>query len=152
MSHNEKFFALAQHPFLLGIDSKLLEQLVSCAQQITVTPGQFLGRVRESANTFCLIQSGRVSIELQGRGGESVTLQTLGPGEVIGWSWFLPPHRWQFDARVVETVRVLNLDAERLRAMCEQDHELGYLIITRLFKVVVGRLTAARQRLLDAPG
>jgi len=149
MSHQEKFFALAQHPFLRGISTAVLERLLPCTQQMTVSPGQYLGRVREPANAFWLIQSGRVSIELQKSGREGATLQMLGAGDVVGWSWFVPPHLWQFDARVLETVRVLNLDAVGLREMCEADHELGYQIIARLFKIVVGRLAATRQQLLD---
>jgi CRP/FNR family cyclic AMP-dependent transcriptional regulator len=151
MNEHEILSALKQHPFLRGLPDNLLERLVSCARHITVTPGQFLGREREPANALYLIQSGRVSIELQRTVRESVTLQTLGEGDIVGWSWLVPPHHWQFDARVLDTVHLLTLDAACLRDKCEQDHELGYALVKRLVTVIAGRLAATRRRLLEMP-
>ena len=31
-------------------------------------------------------------------------VQTIGPGDALGWSWLFAPHRWHFTARAVESV------------------------------------------------
>jgi CRP-like cAMP-binding protein len=149
MSNPEMVQALAAHPFLHGMSESHLEQIASCAQVITVTVGQYLGRERETASGFYLLQTGRVAIEIHSPQKGSVRIQAIGPGEIVGWSWLVPPQRWQFDARVVETIQALALDARSLRAKCEQDHELGYQLLKRLVDVIGGRLAATRLQLLD---
>ena len=149
MSHTEIVNALAHHPFLQGMGQAHLEALATCASRVTVTPGQYLGREREPANAFYLIQSGQVAIELRMPDDEAVCLQRLGPGEVVGWSWLVRPHRWQFDARVLDGVQALALNAESLRQMCARDHELGFELLGRLVAVVGARLAATRRQLLD---
>ena len=68
---------------------------------------------------------------------------------MIGWSWLVPPHRWQFDARVLDAVRAIAINGPRLRAKCEEDHELGYLILRRLVGVIANRLASTRLQMLE---
>jgi hypothetical protein len=49
-------------------------------------------------------------------------VQALGPGEVLGWSWLLPPYEWHYSARAAEPTDVVALDGKALRARCEADH------------------------------
>lgn len=150
MSQSTILDALASHPFLEGLHSKHLEWLAQMCQAMTITPGQYLGREREAANALYLIRSGRVAIEMTKPDHNQLRVQSLGAGEVAGWSWLVPPHHWRFDMRVVDTVQVLVLDGDRLREACEKDHDLGYEILRRLLSVVVGRLAATRRQVLDA--
>jgi CRP-like cAMP-binding protein len=149
MSHQEIVSALGSHTFLRGLEPAHLAEIARCAQQITLTAGQYLGREREASSTFFLIQSGRVSIEVQKPGRGAVRVQLVGPGEIVGWSWLIPPYRWHFDARVLDSVQALALDAEALRRLGETDHELGYQLLKRLIVVVGTRLAATQRELLD---
>jgi CRP-like cAMP-binding protein len=150
MHEPETVSALGDHPFFRSMRPELLAKLASCAQWVTVTAGQHLGREQDSAQAFYLIRSGRVAIEVQAAERSPVRLQTLGPGEIVGWSWLVPPHRWQFDALVVDAVQLLVLDAVRLRRLCEEDTELGYQLLQRLVRVVAHRLAATRRQLLSS--
>jgi CRP/FNR family cyclic AMP-dependent transcriptional regulator len=136
----------AGHLFLHGLKEHHLMTLASGVRPFTVPAGEFLAREGQTANAFYLIQSGAVELgtRLAGRG---VPVQTVGPGEVVGWSWLVPPHRWQFDCRAKDTVRGLALDAEWLREKCEQDHELGYQLLQHLLGVIASRLAATRVQL-----
>ena len=44
----------------------------------------------DSANRFYLILEGQVELESRAVEGETVRIQTLGPGDVLGWSWLFP--------------------------------------------------------------
>lgn len=149
MSETEPLNALANHAFLRGMSPAHLAALASCTHRVTVTAGQYLSREREPANAFHLVQSGRVAIELRLADDKPVCLQKIGPGAIVGWSWLVAPHRWQFDARVLDSVQALALNAERLREMCRHDHELGHQLLERLVAVIGGRLAATRRHLLD---
>jgi CRP/FNR family cyclic AMP-dependent transcriptional regulator len=78
-----------------------------------------------------------------------VTLQSVGAGELLGWSWLIPPYRWHFGAAAVAPTRALVLDAGQLRALIETDPALGYRLTRILLETLVNRLQATRLRLLD---
>ncbi len=79
-------------------------------------------------------------------------IETLGPGEVVGWSWLFPPYRWHFDAVALEPVRAVALDGLCLHAKCEENPRLGFDLTRRFAGVLVDRLQATRLRLLDMYG
>jgi CRP-like cAMP-binding protein len=150
MTDRDLIRAMASHPFLQGLSEAHLEKLAKCCRQVRVTAGELLGREKESARSFYLIQSGRAAIEIHTKDRGNVRIQTLGPGEIVGWSWLVAPHRWQFDARVIDAVQALEFDAPALRQICEQEHEVGYPLLQRLVAVVASRLSATRLQLLDS--
>ena len=73
---------------------------------------------------------------------------TIGAGEVLGWSWLIPPYQWHFDARAVEETDAIFFYGTALRARCEDDHDLGYELMLRVAAVVMLRLQSARDQLL----
>lgn len=149
MSTPEILRALTDHPFGQGLSEQHRIDLASGAQPLMAPPREYLGREGDPAQRFYLIESGHVAIGTHlGESGHA-PIQTVGPGEVVGWSWLLPPHRWQFDAQALDEVRGLAFDAEWLRNECAQDHELGYHLLQQLVAVISSRLAATRLQRLD---
>lgn len=140
---------LREHPFLQGLSEEHLQTLASCAANVRFEAGQWVLREGEEARRFYLLRSGRIAIEVYVPGRGPVPMQTIGEGEVLGWSWLVLPYRWHFDARAMQLTRAISLDAECLRARSEQDHELGYELLKRFVPVILQRLQAARLQLLD---
>ncbi len=103
------------HPFLQSLADKQRTIVAAGVRPFTTIAGEQLAREGELADALYLIQSGHVAIEIHREGQGSIRLQTVGPGEIVGWSWLLPPHRWQFDARAVDAVSGLTIDAQWLR-------------------------------------
>jgi CRP-like cAMP-binding protein len=115
-------------------------------------PDEELFRAGDRADAFFLVRHGRVALELHVPDRGAVVIETLGPGELLGWSWLISPYRWQFDARAVDPVEVLSFDAAPLREMIERDHDLGYALYVSFGRVLLERLQATRHRLLDLYG
>ncbi|MDX8052168.1 Crp/Fnr family transcriptional regulator [Lentzea sp. BCCO 10_0798] len=78
-----------------------------------------------------------------------ITLQSIGPGELVGWSWLVPPYRWHFGATVVSPTRAAVVDTGALRALADEDPALGYQVSLILLDALLNRLQATRIRLLD---
>ena len=93
----------------------------------------------------------RVAIEVHAPTRGSLTIETIEPGEVVGWSWLFPPYRWHFDARAVSPVRATGFDGACLRGKCDDDPALGYDLMRRFAQVFIDRLqcdaAAAARRL-----
>ena len=83
--------------------------------------------------------------------GEGV-VATVDEGDVVGWSWLVPPYRWFFDARAVTEVSAVSVDAGCLREKCDEDPALGYALMQRVAQVMYQRLQSARIRMLDLYG
>jgi len=143
---------LSAHPFFEHLERRHLELLVGCAANLRFDAGQFLFRTGEEANQFFLIRQGTVALETAAPGRPPLTLQTLGAGEILGWSWLIPPYYWMFDARAVESTRAVALDGLCLRTKCEADHDLGYELLKRFAHILQQRLQATRLQLLDVYG
>ena len=140
---------LAKHPFLKGIEPEHLKILVGCASNVRFNAGQFLFHEGEDANEFYMIRQGKVAVKIQGAERGPITVQTIGEGEVLGWSWLIPPYRWRFDAQAMELTRAIALDGKCLRTKSEEDHDLGYQLLKRFAGIIVERLEATRLQLLD---
>jgi CRP/FNR family cyclic AMP-dependent transcriptional regulator len=149
MTTKEIAGVLSRHAFLHGLRAGHIKTLAGLARPVAVAVGQCLVREGDQADAFYLLELGRVAIEVNAPGRGVLRIQTLEGGDIVGWSWLLPPHRWHFDARALEPVRALALDAKKLRALCEGDHELGFQLLRRLVAVMAGRLAATRLQLLD---
>ncbi|HEX6508809.1 MAG TPA: cyclic nucleotide-binding domain-containing protein [Chloroflexota bacterium] len=140
---------LAQHPFLQGLADRYLDIMVGCASQVRWNPGEFVFRMGEPANTFYLIRHGRVALEFYTAERGPITVQTVGDGEALGWSWLVPPYAWHLDGRVVTTSLALSFDATCLRGKCEANHDLGYELYKRFAPIIADRLQATRLQVLD---
>ncbi|TLD41004.1 MAG: effector domain of the CAP family transcription factor [Candidatus Jettenia ecosi] len=141
--------SLSEHPFLKGLDPHHITFITGCASTIHFHDGQSIFREGEAANYFYIIRQGKVAIELFVPERGPIIIQTVGDGDVLGWSWLLPPHQWRFDARAVEPTDAIVLDGRRLRSKCEQDHDLGYELLKRFAAVIASRLESARLQILD---
>jgi CRP/FNR family cyclic AMP-dependent transcriptional regulator len=143
---------LAKHPFTDGLSPAHLDLLRACSCDRIFGMGDFLCREGEGAAEFYLLWEGRVALEVHVVRRAGLRIETVHPGEVLGWSWMMPPYRWRLDARALEPVRAVVIDAAALRRHCENDHELGYQILKRLVQVMGHRLHRTRAHLLEMYG
>ena len=136
------------HPFLVGMNRKQLALLTDCAMAVQFKKGQEIFREGELANRFYLIETGKVILESGGRQGNPVVIDTIGAGDLLGWSWMFQPYTWHFTARAVEATTALFFYGTILREYCEGDHSLGYELLKRMSLVMNRRMQAARNKML----
>ena len=88
---------------------------------------------------------GEVSIETEHPPGTITAVQVLGDGDVLGWTWLIPPYEWQFSARARSSCSALALNAIAIRTRCEEDHDFGYEMMKRFSSIMLQRLHAFRR-------
>jgi CRP-like cAMP-binding protein len=138
---------LADYPFLAGFPPRYLQFIADCTQVVTFSAGDYLLQQGTEANEFYLIQEGLVALGLnRARQGFS-TVHTIGPGEVVGWSWLMPPHQWHMDAKAITAIQALALNGKVLRQKAELDHDFGYELFKRLGLIIGDRLRTTRQQM-----
>jgi CRP-like cAMP-binding protein len=111
--------------------------------------------LREGVDTPFLgvIDTGRVALRLRvPELGERLTIVTVEPGELIGWSAVVAPYRATVDAIATEPTTVLALDAGLLRDRLSSDCELAAELLPLILGSVSQRLAGSWQQLLDMFG
>jgi CRP/FNR family cyclic AMP-dependent transcriptional regulator len=140
---------VALHPFLAGMNHTQLVLLTDCAIATHFKPGQVIFREGEPANRFYLIETGKVVLESEQDFGKPVVVETIGAGDLLGWSWMFPPYVWHFAARAIERTEAIFFYGTILREYCERDPSLGYQLFKRIAPVMLQRLQGARKKMLS---
>src|ERR1051326_1919032 len=110
---------ISTHPFLEGMSPHQLRLLCDCAMAAHFTANELIFREGDPANRFYLLQSGSVALESQVQGKSRALIQTIGAGDILGWSWLFPPYVWHFDARAIEPTDAVFIYGTPLREECE---------------------------------
>lgn len=140
---------VALHPFLAGMNRAQLVLLADCAVSVRFEPGDIILSEGGQADRIFLIETGKVILESGRDYGERVVVDTIGAGDLLGWSWMFAPYVWQFTARAVEPTRAIFFAGPVLREYCERDHSLGYELLKRLTAVMNRRMQNARRKMLN---
>jgi CRP-like cAMP-binding protein len=143
---------LAGFSLLQDLSPAHVATVAGLARPVSFGSGDEIFKEGGEANRCWLLTSGQVALETALPNGSTRRLQTLGPGDVLGWSWLVAPHRWRCDGVAVSAVRAVELDGRRLRELAEQDSTLGYPIAVRLVEALAERLHGTRARLIDVYG
>lgn len=140
---------LKEHPFFKDLKQKHFDVILGCASNVRFKEKEMIFQQGDTADKFYLLRFGKVAIDIPVTSHRSITIQTIHEGDILGWSWLIPPHRCRFNCQAVEDTRAIALDGVCLREKCEKDHELGFELFKRLTKVFAQRLEYTRMQLID---
>lgn len=138
-----------EHDLLRSFAPQHLERLAKLANEVRFARDQIIFREGAQHGYFYLLVEGSVVLEIIA-GGHSVLLQTLHPGDAMGWSSLVDSSSGaHFEARALSPVRALAFDGPRLREACEADPAFGYRMMKSLLALITERLDASRIQLVD---
>ncbi|GHI03893.1 regulator [Streptomyces cellostaticus] len=125
------------------------ERLMRLAREVSFEAGTRLFEEGRRADRFWIVRTGTVALDLHVPGRRPAVIESLGSGELLGWSWHFAPHIWHLGAEAMSPVRAWEFDAGAVRTMCAEDAEFGRAVAVWVGRVVAQRLHASRVRLLD---
>jgi CRP-like cAMP-binding protein len=143
---------LAAHPILAAFDPAALADLAACARLDSWAAGDMIFREGAAADGLWLIRRGSIAVEIAVPGRAPLVVETLHPGDVLGWSWLVPPHRFMADARARTEAGGLRLDAACLRGKCDAQPAIGYRLLKSWLPHLTERMRAQRLQMLDLYG
>jgi len=139
---------ISGQPFFKGLGAKHCRALAENAKQTWFEADELIFRDGDLANRFYLVVDGRIALE-SSNNCPRVLLQTIGAGELLGWSWMFLPYVSFLRARALEPSEAILFYGTRLRERCEKDHDLGYELFRRVAEVMMQRLQTARRLFLE---
>lgn len=140
--------SLAALPFFEGMPEEYLEFISGCASHAHFSEGEFLLLEGSEADHFFAIREGLAALEIEAA-NKTFTLQTVQEGNVVGWSWMIPPYTWHYDVRAITPVSAIRFNALCVRDKCDADPRFGYEVLRRFSRLVIQRLMVTRMLLID---
>ncbi len=139
-------------PAFAPLEDDQLRLVGGCGTNVHFEEDHVLFRAGDPADTFYVVRHGTVAVEAFAPARGSLLIETIQPGELLGWSWLYPPYRSHFDARALTDVRATAFDGACLRGKCDTDAALGYALMRCFTHVMIERLQWTQLRLLDVYG
>ncbi|MEU5317876.1 cyclic nucleotide-binding domain-containing protein [Streptomyces sp. NPDC021056] len=124
-------------------------RLMALAREVAFPEDARIFEPGGTADRFWVIRSGAVSLDQQVTSLQRVTVASLGSGDLLGWSWLFPPHQWDFGAVAFSPVRAYEFDAAAVLALCEEDPQLGLILVRSVAEILAYRLETTRGKLLE---
>ncbi|MEW2415432.1 cyclic nucleotide-binding domain-containing protein [Streptomyces sp. NPDC046866] len=125
-------------------------RLMDRAREVNFPEGARIFDEGSPAESFWIVRSGTVTLQLPVPGlRRPASVENLGTGELVGWSWLFPPYVWQLSAEAMTPVRSYEFDATAVRMLMDADPAFGSAIGHWVGRVLALRLQQTRSRLLD---
>lgn len=137
-----------------GLSEQTLAKIAELATEKKLSAGTRVIQEGNPANEFYLIKNGKINVLSEkwrdyddAEETDLVPVQTLQAGNVLGWSWLVPPYEWGFNADVLEDADVIVVDGEKLRNYAKTDCKIELELYKNFFQVVKQRLLATRMNM-----
>ncbi|WP_371673461.1 cyclic nucleotide-binding domain-containing protein [Streptomyces sp. NBC_00289] len=125
------------------------QRLMALGREVAFPEDTRIFEAGGTADRFWVIRSGAVSLDQQVTAVQRVTVAGLGAGDLLGWSWLFPPYRWDFGAEAFSPVRAYEFDAAAVRALCQEDPQLGMTLMQSVAEILAHRLETTRGKLME---
>jgi CRP/FNR family cyclic AMP-dependent transcriptional regulator len=150
---DEVFAAFKKIPWFSGLKEDHLKQIAEISHVRLFKSGERFFQEGDKQDYIYVLTDGRVALDMFVPHHGKLRFSTIEEWDVFGWSSVTPTiHQRTAGAVAVLDGAALATDAEKLRQLCEKDHDLGYLLMRRLAGVVATRLMVTRLQLIDMFG
>jgi CRP-like cAMP-binding protein len=132
-----------------GVNPKTIEAVAEFSEERHIEAGEMLFRAEKASDHLYIVASGEVDVQYLQPSGMRQAVDTLGPGDFGVWSAVVEPHTTSSIGICRTPVTVVAIEAERLRALCDEDSVFGYHLLRQMARVIRRRLQAARLQIAD---
>jgi signal transduction histidine kinase len=129
-------------------DDELDELLPLCQEQF-YEQGTEMFCEGVQCNYVQTLKSGKVALEtelsISRSSVERATIDVLSPGASFCWSALMEPNVLTSSGRCLEKTEIVALDGNKLRALLNENPQMGYKVANNLVRVVASRLENTKQ-------
>lgn len=122
------------------LEPEQLELIVPLTEEVEYKEKDVIYRKGQPAqNLYCLLE-GKAVLEDDISPLVSISLSALKPGYVFGWYSLLPSGTYSYNPVCTEPCRVLIIPRDKLLKVLDDNPDMGYLIMRRIFEILKLRL------------
>ena len=132
---------IRRYPYFSGISIERINMLANIAEEIECEKGQYFHNEGEEIDKVYILVEGEVSLVTSlPQQDKEVVINTLGTGDVFGWTSLLPPYTAGAGAKTITDCKLVEFSASKLRTKFEDDYQFGYLMMIKIAQIIRERL------------
>ncbi len=134
-----------------GLPPEVFADIAQFCEETVLETDTYLFEQKAPADELYLILEGAADLlmDMDENGQERTEIETVVVGEVIGWSSIVEPHVYQLSAVAASHLKVIVVNATKLREYLSDKPEWGYLLMMHLAQVIGERLGNMRTRFVS---
>ncbi|OGO11545.1 MAG: hypothetical protein A2Y53_04195 [Chloroflexi bacterium RBG_16_47_49] len=147
---------LRRHPFFGTLSDEQIKAMAMIAEEVRFGNGAVVCEEGRPADAFYLLVDGGMSIyyitedKFHPQFRKEFLVGEINPGEVLAISAFIEPYIYTATVRADKDSQVLKFDSNALNKMIEKDPRLNCILMRKIAKAVMERLTFVRVQLAPA--
>ncbi len=142
--------AIKNIPWFIDLTPAQIDRLLGIANITSVATGEMLFREGDREEFMYVILEGQLNLDTYIPSQGTHCIYTADPLDILGWSTMTPVVRQRTaSATAISPVKLLRFESVALKRMCDEDHDLGYLVMKRLANVVASQYLVDRLVLYD---
>lgn len=128
-----------------------LENIAEIAKKEDYDANKRIFEEKSWANNLYLVVKGLVVIKMKGdMGGEQLPIDTIGPGDIFGWSAVTEPHAFTAAAWTTKKSEILVFKGKSLLDLFKINNHIGYKVMSKVAAVISSRLRKINQKLVNS--
>lgn len=142
---------LRRYALFAGLPQEVFKDIAMFSEEITLSSNTYLFREGDAANKLYLVISGGIDLQLEIPNGDAchADVETIVPGEVLGWSALVEPHIYHMSAVTSTSSRLAVIDGTKLQDYLAHHPEWAYKILLQIARIIGDRLSRTRLRLMS---
>jgi CRP-like cAMP-binding protein len=117
----------------------MLNRIISITDVLKFEDQEIIFRQGDIAGHFYMVRRGKVLLEQRIAEKITVSVGSIKPGFAFGWSTMIEEGYYTTDAVCAEPCEIFSMRGEKIRALCEKDPYMGYLLSQRLLVILKKR-------------
>jgi CRP-like cAMP-binding protein len=128
---------------------EVIRSLAAIGRVVNVGASELVLEEGDPTDSMAIVIEGRIALRLRVPERGNVTILTVEPGDVVGWSALVPPYRATSTAVALDRGLLVSFEGEELRRLLAADRSLALEVYPLVLRAVARRLEATRLQLLD---
>ncbi len=146
----DKISLIKRIPLFLECDIKQLEKISQICDIVEIEPGDAPISEGAALDFVYILLEGEIQVQLLVPPVGQIETTRLGPFDILGWSAMTPVVRHRTGTTTALThCWLVRMDAKSLSYLCENDHEIGFIIYRRISNVVARSFLTTRLQLMN---
>ena len=117
----------------------MLDSLIPITDILRFEDQEVIFRQGDIADRFYMVKRGKVLLEQRIAEKITVSVGSIKPGFAFGWSTMIEEGFYTTDAVCAEPCEIYSMRGNKIKALCEKDHYMGYLLTRRLLVILKKR-------------
>lgn len=129
-----------------------LQEIAKSCQRVSLKIGERVFEAESPAEYLVIVSSGSVELRFKVshyHASKEIILDRKFAGDAFGWSALAEPYVYTLSAVTMQDSELLKIEANDLKRVCEQNKDIGYILMKNISEIIGERFASLQRVLID---